>query len=338
MKQFLVTCDPGLEMVLEDELANIPDCTFEVFEPFRAKRLVFTHSEKPLFKLRSAHNISELLYRIPFPEKNITGLVKALKALEIPALETAASFRVTCKRWGNHPFTSMDVMREAGGVFWRKYGTKVDLHTYALDVRVDIFHSEIFIGFQHTRKSLAYRLKYAHVHKAPLKSTLAFGLLHLAKLKPGETVLDPFCGGGTLLIEAALAFGDKCKWMGSDLFEENVQWSRENSELNGVGDKINFLEADARNLEATYSEVDVIITDPPYGLKSGTNVGLPSLYGKFFLSAAQVLRSGGRLLVLSPKKLIMMQAIKETRAFKVLLEKRVETGQIKPILFVLERI
>ncbi|HID80513.1 MAG TPA: hypothetical protein EYP48_02215, partial [Ignisphaera sp.] len=42
-------------------------------------------------------------------------------------------------------------------------------------------------------------------HPAALKTTIACALLRIAGWTPGEPVLDPMCGGGTILIEAALA-------------------------------------------------------------------------------------------------------------------------------------
>ena len=39
--------------------------------------------------------------------------------------------------------------------------------------------------------------------EAPLRENLAAGILHLSGWKPGETLLDPMCGSGTFLMEAA---------------------------------------------------------------------------------------------------------------------------------------
>lgn len=337
MKKYWLTCDPGLEMVLESELAQIEGCSWEPFVPFRAKLWVAAPAVEPLLRLRSVHHVAELLHRVPLEDDTLESVTAALQGLSVPQMETARSFRVSSSRWGNHAYGSMDVMREAGAVLWRRYGTRVDLHQFDLEIRVDIHQNEMMVGIQHTPKSLAYRIKYKFIHQTPLKSTAAFGLLTLAELQPGETILDPFCGGGTLPIEGALAFGDRFRWVGSDLFMDNVEGARLNAVENGVEELIEFVQADARDLRATFGQVDVIVTDPPYGLKSGKNVGMATLYEKFIASAGEVLRLGGRLVILSPRKAVMLKGIQRAGCFRVRLEKLVETGPIKGTLFVLVR-
>jgi len=57
---------------------------------------------------------------------------------------------------------------------------------------------------------------------APLKESLAAGIVALAgwtKAMPPETMfLDPMCGSGTLLIEAALIYGDSAPGLGRRYF------------------------------------------------------------------------------------------------------------------------
>ncbi len=85
----------------------------------------------------------------------------------------------------------------------RKPGIRINLHvqgnaaTLALDLSGDSLHRR------------GYR---ATAGEAPLKETLAAAIVHLAGIRPGiaadSCILDPMCGSGTLLIEAALMLGD----------------------------------------------------------------------------------------------------------------------------------
>lgn len=57
--------------------------------------------------------------------------------------------------------------------------------------------------------TLAFRGYRLEIGKAPLRETLAAGLLHLAGWTPAEPLVDPMCGAGTIPIEAALLGVDR---------------------------------------------------------------------------------------------------------------------------------
>jgi len=136
--------------------------------------------------------------------------------------------------------------------------------------------------------------------QAPLKETLAAALVQLSHWRPERLLLDPFCGSGTILIEAAM-IGDniapgltrrfaaedwpqlgKELWQaarrdasqaiednplqlqGSDIDERAVAIARSNADNAGVGDKIHF---QRRQLAEVRSSVKYgcLITNPPYG-------------------------------------------------------------------------
>ncbi|MHA2432250.1 MAG: TRM11 family SAM-dependent methyltransferase, partial [Candidatus Thorarchaeota archaeon] len=73
-------------------------------------------------------------------------------------------------------------------------------------------------------------------------------LLNLGGARPGDTVLDPFCGSGTLLMEAAI-LGMKCR--GIDINSEAVEGTRTNMKWLGseLGEWIDFkiIKGDARD-------------------------------------------------------------------------------------------
>ncbi len=93
---------------------------------------------------------------------------------------------------------------------------------------------------------------------------LAGTLLNLGGLKPGQTVLDPFCGSGTILIEA---YGRSLRCLGLDSRASRVQEARENIRwsIGGVTDKgYDVRKGDARELPRMLrgSKVDAIVTEP----------------------------------------------------------------------------
>jgi len=135
-------------------------------------------------------------------------------------------------------------------------------------------------------------------HPTALHPKLAGCMVNLTRASPGDLLLDPFCGSGSILIEADLL---GCKVLGSDIQPLMVRGSRMNLIHYGVRD-FHLLLADAR--KPPFAEVDAIATDPPYG-RSATTMGVPtkSLLEDFLHSAAEVLKYGGYLCTASPTEL-----------------------------------
>lgn len=135
---------------------------------------------------------------------------------------------------------------------------------------------------------------------APLRETLAAALVDIAGYRGRGEFCDPFCGSGTIAIEAALAakgrapglnrgfaaekwralprniwreereaarareFSGEYRIFGSDIDPKAVEISRANAERAGVADIVEFSVADAREFSRT-TERGVIVTNPPYG-------------------------------------------------------------------------
>src|SRR5258708_2867450 len=73
------------------------------------------------------------------------------------------------------------------------------------DIRVHVFLDDkaCTLYVDTSGESLFKRGKRDHVGEAPLKKNLAAGILRLAKWRPGVPLLDPMCGAGTFLSQAA---------------------------------------------------------------------------------------------------------------------------------------
>ena len=72
-------------------------------------------------------------------------------------------------------------------------------------IRIQIENDEVTLSIDSSGEGLNKRGYRAHMSIAPIRETLAAGLLYLARWRPDQDMLlDPFCGTGTLLIEAGL--------------------------------------------------------------------------------------------------------------------------------------
>ncbi len=164
-----------------------------------------------------------------------------------------------------------------------------------------IMKDKVSIMLDTSGESLHKRGYRQNANEAPIKETLAAGMVDLARVRSNHFVVDPMCGSGTILIEAALkamkiapginrSFAAE-KWsqipsnvwkkareeaksqenrdcdfkaIGYDIDDEAIKISKFNAEKAGVSHKIKFLNRDIKEFQFD-SEYETVITNPPYG-------------------------------------------------------------------------
>ena len=197
--------------------------------------------------------------------------------------------------------------------------------------------------------------------EAPLRENLAAGILRLAGWVPGVPLLDPMCGSGTILLEAAhmaldiapgsgrrFAFEklknfDQQRWRklcqqsavrqkprvplfiyGSDLSGEAIKAARANLAAAGLEQVVSLKQANVLDISAP-AEQGIIVTNPPYGVRLGEQQELAEFYSKLG-DALKKNFSGWRAYILSADmrlpKLIRLAATKRTPLFNGPLECR----------------
>lgn len=149
---------------------------------------------------------------------------------------------------------------------------------------------------------------------APLRENLAAGIIMLSSWVPGRPFLDPMCGSGTFLIEAAMmavnqppglkrTFGfqkltsfDESLWKkieteaihnmkpiefldiyGSDIDLRSVRVARHNLKVAGLEEAAKVMQSDFIKLEPPASE-GTLVTNPPYGQRIGEDEDLKEVY------------------------------------------------------------
>lgn len=151
------------------------------------------------------------------------------------------------------------------------------------------------------------------VNKAPMRETLAALFLRQCGFDGSEPVLDPMCGSGTFVIEAAemalglmpgrargfafehLASFDADAWAamkarrtdktspflfhGSDRDAGAIRMSLANAERAGVSSVTRFAQTPIEALERPEGQAGLVIVNPPYGLRIGERKKLYPLYG-----------------------------------------------------------
>ena len=220
-------------------------------------------------------------------------LTRMIETIELPG----KTFRVKAKRLGDqNPDEGQSLSRNIGRLIARRY--KVDLDAPEVELRILMaskIHAGILVGEVDRSSFEARKSEYRPFsHPISLHPRLAKALVNLAGIKPGQTILDPFCGTGGILLEAGLI---GCKILGGDIDQRMIDGSIQNLEHYGI------MEPDIRKIDVSdWSEkVDAIATDPPYGRSASTaKEPIDSLYKRAFEMSQSVLKPGGKLAIVLP--------------------------------------
>ncbi|XP_049551782.1 THUMP domain-containing protein 2 isoform X3 [Orcinus orca] len=147
-----------------------------------------------------------------------------------------------------------------------------------------------YTAFIMLRVPLASR---AYIKTAGLRSTIAWAMSSLAEIKAGAVVLDPMCGLGTILLEAAKEWPD-VYYMGADVSDSQLLGACDNLKAAGLKDKIELLKASVIELPLPSESVDTIISDIPFGKKFKLGKDIKHIIQEM----ERVLRVGGTIVLL----------------------------------------
>ncbi len=292
--------------------------------------------------MRSVHHVLAPLYTFSLPsdaEAALRTIRATAGSLDVAAMDDADTFRVTTVRRGEHDFTSVDVQREAGGGLDARYDAAVDLEDYDVEVRVDVHDDRCLVSVQHTREALSRRQARLFQPTAALKPNVAYALLRLAHLdSPPATVLDPFCGSGTILWEAGHLWPD-ARLVGNDWDTETLDGARQNAQAQSLNNRVTLFEEDVWNLADTLEnrQVDLVVTNPPFGVRLASSMDFGPFYRRVLQQLHAVLSPADRVVILILRQSPFNQALRETDTFDVRHVRAIEIGGLYPRVFVLER-
>ena len=139
-------------------------------------------------------------------------------------------------------------------------------------------------------------------HPSAMQSKLARCMVNLAHPRTGDLVLDPFCGTGTMLIEAAMI---GCRVIGLDVQRRMARGTLRNMQHFKVKPE-GIIVTDARNLPI--NKIDCVVTDPPYGTSSTTlKRTTKQIIEEILATVYDLLNKGKRICIAAPKKLNIVQ-------------------------------
>lgn len=182
-------------------------------------------------------------------------------------------------------------------------------------VRIFLLKDEVTVALDTTGDPLHKRGYRTWTSKAPISETLAAALIMLTPWRADRILVDPFCGSGTFLIEAAMMAANiapgmnrsftaeawthlipkqmwydvveeaeemvdtdiSCDLQGYDIDPDMIRIARANAKQAGVDHLIHFQQRDVADLKQS-KKYGFIITNPPYGERLEDKKDLPALY------------------------------------------------------------
>ena len=197
---------------------------------------------------------------------------------------------------------------------------KVNLNEPDVEIYCLVRNSDFIMGVNTTGASLHKRGYRVYSHPAAIKPTIASAMLRIGNWTKAKSLIDPMCGGATIPIEAALEASGippnhlrkdfaflKLKIYNREAFEKvrtetlvqqkakgeyaiyamekfakHMQGGIENAKKAGVYQAIKFKIGDATKPgDYPEAEFDLILVNPPYGLRANPKKGIRKLYESF---------------------------------------------------------
>nr|XP_020769321.1 THUMP domain-containing protein 2 isoform X1 [Odocoileus virginianus texanus] len=202
------------------------------------------------------------------------------------------TFRVSCRCSGAIAkiITAQEVGRVIGIALMKQFGWKADLRNPNLEIFIHLSDIYSVLGIPVFRVPLACR---PYIKTPGLRSTIAWAMASLAEIKAGAVVLDPMCGLGTILLEAAKEWPD-VYYVGADVSDSQLSGAYDNLKAAGLKDKIELLKVSVIELPLPSESVDIIISDIPFGKKFKLGKDIKRTVQEM----ERVLRVGGTMVLL----------------------------------------
>lgn len=198
-------------------------------------------------------------------------------------------------------------------------------------LNVDIDAGVVDLGPWHWSR----RIGHLRRRPATTPGPVAAGLLRLAKLGPGDTLLDPCAGVGTVPIVDAVLRGGPALSIDQD--PEATRVAEANAASLSVQQSVSVREADATDLPCGDGSIDRVVSDLPFGKRIGSNELNKTLYPAVLREIERVLTADGRCVLLSDDKRIFVESVAHARGLKISGERVIRYNGVTPSAYIVRR-
>lgn len=209
-----------------------------------------------------------------------------------------ATWRVVSQKSGSHDFRRVDAGRAVTNALQRAMprATRQVRDDSDIEVWLWLSGSELLVGVRLSDATMRHR-EYKREHlPASLRPTVAAAMSLLSRPTEQDTVLDPLCGAGTILVERGL-MAPFDRIIGGDIQDEAVTMARRNARSAGIVATIHPW--DAHSLPLDDASVTRILTNLPFGKQIGSHETNVDLYAALIEEFGRVLAPEGLMVTLT---------------------------------------
>ncbi|MBA9001926.1 methyltransferase domain-containing protein [Thermomonospora cellulosilytica] len=310
--RLVARCTRGLEAVVAAEILAL-DLGTVTHLGHRAVHFRSSRPDPQVTGLSTADDVFALVARCPDIGAARPGLLRLADLAEHADLAAPMRLRerhagpftgveVSASFLGRRNFNRYDAEDAVGEALARRLGTAY--HSRRSGQAPPPTHSGWRLTLDGVHTALMLRIAARPLHRRPYKRRSIPGTLHppvaaamarMAGIRPGHTVLDPCCGAGTLLIEAAY-HQPQARLRGLDLSPDAVAAAR----ANAAGLPITITHGDAARLPLPDGGVDRVLCNPPWGAQVRPNGLLAASPARWWRELRRVLAPDGAAVLLLP--------------------------------------
>lgn len=303
--RYIAYTTKGLEQICQKEILDTLSATIVETHD---KRIVFETdvSYETLLQLKTVDDLGLLIAT----KENVTSLndiVELLTTIDLLEIKkTLASFReienefsITVSIAKAKTIKPQEVISAIYNLVSENYQWKFsEFNHQNFDIRIFIDETHAYISTRVSQESLHHRDYKTETQSGSLRPTVAAAMILLAtKDKQNVHIVDTFCGGGTILLEAVHMGYDIS---GSDIDPESILITKKNLQNLAYKNEETIRRMDATKTNWQTHSFDVAISNLPWD-KQIPIVSITNLYEESILEFARILKDTGVLCVLVAK-------------------------------------
>jgi 23S rRNA G2445 N2-methylase RlmL len=307
--KYMVITTRGFEDIIEQDL-NTKLSDLQIIEK-SYRKIIFSYegSIKNILEIRSIEDAFLFIAKldsIGHTRNDLPDLIKKISGLDFSIAkeslqkirpESISQFSISSSSVGKRNYSYIEVKDGLSKILAAKLDLTYEneLHQQ-FDIRVFLEHESAYIGVRLGNTPLHRRPYKTSTTKATLRADIAYCMALLSEISHKDTVLDPMCGSGTILIESSI-FEPKML-IGGDINPDALEATKANVNSFDTSLDIQLKLWDSTSLPLQDNSVNKIICNLPFGKQIEVE-DIDQFYQEVFQEFIRVTKSNGKIVILT---------------------------------------